>query len=720
MGLSAKFVRSQLNFLKPLMGTLDLESSRKGQARIGEIMQYLHRNEVIVKKHSFPTCEGAWVLPRDKRRQGVVLYLHGGGYTCGDLDYALGFASTLASECGCRVFCVAYRLAPEHPYPAALDDAAAAYAYLLEKGYAPGQIALCGESAGGGLCYALCLRLKDLGQKLPGGIIAISPWTDMTASGASYKENEENDPSITAQLLDFYASCYTENREDPMVSPLLGELAGLPPSLIFVGGDEIMLDDARLLHHKLQHSGCKSRLVVAPERWHGYVLYNLNENREDYTTINHFLNHAISSEKKLRWMRLDNAAKIYPASRSNSWANMFRLSATLTEAVDKEVLSAALDVTLRRFPSIAARLRKGAFWYYLEQLPNAPQIQEEGSYPLIPMTKKETRECAFRVIVYDNRVAVEFFHSLTDGTGGMIFLKTLLAEYLQQKYGIRIPAEDGVLARLEEPSPEELEDSFLKYAGPIRASRRESNAWRPTGTPEPDGYRNLLCLQLDAQDVLDAAHEYGVSLTVYLSAVLMQALLDLQREKVPWQWLRRPIKVQIPVNLRRLFPSKTLRNFALYANPEIDPRLGSYSFRQICQSIHHQLSLEATPQQMRARIASNVGSERSLLVRVLPLFLKNIALKIAFNTVGERKICLCLSNLGNVTLPEAMKPYVQRMDFILAPQASAPHNCSTLTYNGKLYINFIRSTQEPELEAHFCRILQQHGLKVLAESNGRL
>ena len=720
MGLSAKFVRAQLNFLKPLMGTLELEASRKGQARIGEIMQYLHRNEVIVKNHSFPTCEGAWVLPKDKRRQGVMLYLHGGGYTCGGLDYALGFGSTLATECGCRVFCAAYRLAPEHPYPAALDDAVTAYTYLLEKGYSPSQIALCGESAGGGLCYALCVRLKELGKPLPGGIIAISPWTDLTASGASYEANKEQDPSMTAELLDFYASCYTQNREDPMVSPLFGDLSSLPPSLIFVGGDEIMLDDARLLHQKLLHSGCKSRLSVAPERWHGYVLYNLNENRDDYTVINHFLNHTVSSEKKLRWMRLDNAAKIYPASRSNSWSNMFRLSVSLTEAVDREILSVALDVTLRRFPSIAARLRKGVFWYYLEQLPNAPQIREEGSYPLMPMTKKETRQCAFRVIVYENRIAVEFFHSLTDGTGGMIFLKTLVAEYLQQKYGICIPAEEGVLARLEEPVQEELEDSFLKYAGPVPASRRESNAWRPTGTPEHDGYRNLLCLQLDAQAVLDAAHDQGVSLTVYLGAVMMQALLDLQREKVPWYWLRRPIKVQIPVNLRRLFPSKTLRNFALYANPEIDPKLGSYSFRQICQSIHHQLNLEATPQQMRSRIASNVGSERSLLVRVLPLFLKNIALKIAFNAVGERKICLSMSNLGNVTLPEAMRPYVQRMDFILAPQASAPHNCGVLTYNGKLYINFIRSTQEPELEAHFCRVLQQQGLRVLVESNGRL
>jgi len=488
MGLSAKFVRAQLNFLKPLMGTLNLEASRKSQARIGEIMQYIRQKEVIVKRHSFDCFEGAWVLPKDKRRQGVILYLHGGGYACGDLDYALGFASTLAAECGCRVFCAAYRLAPEHPYPAALDDAQMAYEYLLTKGCAPSQIALCGEDAGGGLCYSLCLRLKNAGQSMPGAILALSPWTDLTASGKSYIENEEKDPAMTQQLLDFFASCYTQNRQDPMVSPCLGDLNGMPPSLIFAGGDEIMLDDARLIHQKLQSCGCKSRLIVTPERWHGYVLYNLNENREDYNTINHFLNHIFNAEKKLRWMRLDNAAKIYPASRNSNWSNMFRLSATLCDSVDLDVLGAALDIIVRRFPSIAARLRKGTFWYYLEQLPKAPEITQEGSFPLMPMSKKEMRQCAFRVIVYDKRIAVEFFHSLTDGTGGMIFLKTLVAEYLQQKYNITIPAESGVLGRLDEPAAEELEDSFLRYAGSVTASRKESNAWRPTGTPEPDGY----------------------------------------------------------------------------------------------------------------------------------------------------------------------------------------------------------------------------------------
>ena len=123
MALSAKVIRSQLNLLKPLVSGLSLEAVRKGQARIGDLMNFIHRRDVVVKRHDFPLFEGAWVLPRDKRRQGVILYLHGGGYTCGDLDYATGFGATLATDYGSRVFCPAYRLAPEHPYPAALEDA---------------------------------------------------------------------------------------------------------------------------------------------------------------------------------------------------------------------------------------------------------------------------------------------------------------------------------------------------------------------------------------------------------------------------------------------------------------------------------------------------------------------------------------------------------------------------------------------------------------------
>ena len=422
----------------------------------------------------------------------------------------------------------------------------------------------------------------------------------------------------------------------------------------------------------------------------------------------------------LQWLRLDNAAKIYPAARNNNWSNIFRLSATLTEPVDTHILQQALDLTVKRIPSIAARLRRGLFWYYLEQVPHPPAIRQEADCPLLPMPKWEVRKCAFRVIVYDRRIAVEFFHSLTDGNGGLIFLKTLVAEYLLQKYGIPMDASCGVLDCREQPKPEEMEDSFLKYAGPVAASRRDSNAFRLSGTPEPDHFRHLVCVRLPVAQILDAARRHGVSVTSYLCAAMMQAIMDIQNTQIPWRRFRKPVKIQVPVDLRRLFPSSSLRNFALYVNTSVDPRLGDYDFHELCVLVHHQMGLKVTQKQMGSQIAANVQSERSALVRIMPLFLKNIALKMVFKAVGERKICLSLSNLGRADLPEAMQPYVERMDFILAPQSTAPHNSGVISYNDTLYFNFIRNIQEPELEASFCRVLQQQGLSILVESNGRI
>ena len=206
MGLPAKLVHSQLNFFKPLVASCSLETIRRGQDKLGELMEAIHKKDVKVRDHPFDLFEGAWVIPQDERRQGVILYLHGGGYTCGDLDYAKGFAATLADEEGVRVFCAAYRLAPEHPFPAALDDALEAYRYLISKGYGGDHIMLCGESAGGGLCYALCLKLKELKMAMPCGIIAISPWTDLTASGESYETNRDNDPLSQLRFLSFTPS----------------------------------------------------------------------------------------------------------------------------------------------------------------------------------------------------------------------------------------------------------------------------------------------------------------------------------------------------------------------------------------------------------------------------------------------------------------------------------------------------------------------------------
>lgn len=385
--------------------------------------------------------------------------------------------------------------------------------------------------------------------------------------------------------------------------------------------------------------------------------------------------------------------------------------------MDVPVLQQALDKTVSRFPSIAARLRKGLFWYYLQQLDTAPEIREESSYPLTRMTRREMRKCALRVIVYDRRIALELFHSLTDGNGALVFLKTLTAEYLRRKYGTCIPVEEGLLDLEESPKPEELEDSFLKYGGSVQASRRSNDAWRIRGERESDGFLNLTCFRMTTKDVLEAAHSHGVSVTAFLVACMMTALQNLQQELVPIRSFRKNIKVMIPVNLRRLFPSRTLRNFAMYTTPEIFPRLGTYDFDEICRLVHHRMGLDITDKHMSTMIATNIYSERILAVRIIPLFLKNLIMKAIFDSVGERKSCISLSNLGQVRLPEAMQPFVERFDFILGVQATAPYNCGVVSYGNDLRLSLIRNTREPLLEKHFFRVLQQHNIPVQVQSN---
>ncbi|MBQ7011703.1 MAG: alpha/beta hydrolase, partial [Clostridia bacterium] len=642
---------------------------------------------------------------------------------------------------GIKVFCCAYRLAPEHPFPTALEDCLDAYGYLLSNGYDGSRIIVCGESAGGGLCYALCDKLKEKGRSLPAGIVAISPWTDLTQSGDSYIKNVKKDVSMTCERLKYFADCYAygaisdgknlyprtnddaENdrmvKSDPRMSPLFAELSDMPPSLIFVGGDEILLDDSVKLHERLCASGAESELVVADGMWHGYVLYCLKERDSDFDKISDFIKKNISSQKKLRWLALDNAAKIFPASMSRNWSNLFRLSATLNEQVDTAVLKVALDVTVRRFPSIAMRVRRGLFWYYLEEVPRAPEILEEKPYPLSRMPFDDISKCAFRVIAYEKRIAVEFFHALTDGNGGLVFLKTLVAEYIYQKHGVKVPVGNGVLDRLEKPTEAELEDSFLKYAGPVPASRADTDSFRIKGKREVDGFRTNTSFIIDADTVVSEAKKRGVTVTAYLTSVLICAAARVQEKRVLNKKKYKPVKVCVPVNLRKVFPSRTLRNFVLYATPGIDPRLGKYDFDEVCNIVHHQLKLQITEKNMAAMIATNVNSEKPLAMKLVPLFIKNIVMKLIFMAVGERKSCFSFSNLGVVKMPEEFDRHVDRLDFVLGSQSSAPYNTSAITYNGKLVLSIIRNIAEPVLEYEIYQVFRELGIAPIAESNSR-
>ena len=257
MSFTDKFIRRQLEITRPIVDASGLHVSRGAQDKIGKLMSFKNRADVVFQDTVREGIKTSLVIPRDEIRTGLILYIHGGGYTAGGLDYAKGFASTLSSKFGIKVLTFEYRLAPENPYPAALDDAILAYKAALDFGYSSEYIILAGESAGGGLCYALALKIKELSLPRPAGIFAISPWCDLTLAGASYKENHDKDPSLSYERLRFFADSYIgmltpkskkknkmkmkstakeaflEEKKNPFISPIFAELSDLPPSLIY-------------------------------------------------------------------------------------------------------------------------------------------------------------------------------------------------------------------------------------------------------------------------------------------------------------------------------------------------------------------------------------------------------------------------------------------------------------------------------------------------------
>lgn len=418
------------------------------------------------------------------------------------------------------------------------------------------------------------------------------------------------------------------------------------------------------------------------------------------------------------WLRLDNAALIFPAVKRPGWCNVFRQSVSLREDIDPAILQQAANDLKPRFPSLYVRLRTGIFWYYLEEIRVPLTVGQDFAYPLTHMGTRELRTCCLRIFYYRNRIAVEFFHALTDGTGGMIYLKTLAARYIALKYGIDIPASDDILDIAQQPQPEEIEDSFLRYSGRHAMSRSEPNSYRLKGTHERDGIRHLLTGVLPTDKLVEVAHGYHVTVTVFLVAVMAQVITEMQAKHAPHRQPK-PVKITVPVNLRRLYGSKTLRNFVLTLNPGVDPKLGAFTLDDLCNSISAQLSAEAMPQIMAARIAANVIPQQLAILRIMPLFIKNLFLRMVYAHVGETKGCLNISNLGVVKLPEPMRPYVERMEFIIGVQYTYPNNCSVVSLGNATYVNMIRNIRETELEQRFFSRLVELGVPVTIESKLR-
>lgn len=277
--LKSKLLAGTIKSVKPIITRIDIPRQRKGM----DLLRYIHPKPKTVALKPADDCplKGEWALPDDPAPGRVILYTHGGAYVSGSPSTHEPIICRLAEACGVPVFAYEYRLAPEHPYPAALEDALTAVDYLIGCGYAPENMVFSGDSAGGGLTLALTMALRDRGRPLPAALCVISPWTDLTESNDTHFTNGEIDPLISSEELRNTAVLYAgqEDLRNPYISPLYGDFTGFPPTLIHVGTNEVLLDDSRELAKRLDAQGVETDIDIYDGMWHVWHMFDVPEAR---------------------------------------------------------------------------------------------------------------------------------------------------------------------------------------------------------------------------------------------------------------------------------------------------------------------------------------------------------------------------------------------------------------------------------------------------------
>lgn len=276
MALISNKNQSLMNLIRKAHGLVEnpnIEKHRQSQDSLGAILGA--RKDTVIKEVSMNGMYGEWIsVNRAHMKKYIVFYCHGGGYMTGSSLYARTLTTKLATITSMDVFCFDYRLAPESPYPAAIEDALKAWDYIMQLGYGARDVIVAGDSAGGNMALSLALHLKDQGRILPRGLILMSPWTDMTCGGRSYETRKEVDPVLDAAYIQRAISAYApgEDLENPYISPLFGNFENFPPTYIQVGDNEILLQDAIMLHKQMQKEKVSCKIDIFHGMWHVFQM----------------------------------------------------------------------------------------------------------------------------------------------------------------------------------------------------------------------------------------------------------------------------------------------------------------------------------------------------------------------------------------------------------------------------------------------------------------
>lgn len=400
---------------------------------------------------------------------------------------------------------------------------------------------------------------------------------------------------------------------------------------------------------------------------------------------------------------VDNASLHFLSQVRKDHTNTFRFTMTLTETICPETLQLAVDRVYRRFPTIIAGFYPGFFHFYQIPAKEPPQVLPDPGI-LLTMTAEELHTCAYRVYYQEKTIAIEAFHALTDGYGAIASFTTLVAEYLRLKYNISIPVAHTLINLNEPPTFQELSDAYLTYQEGKPFLQPNRYAYQLPG--RAPHLRSVLISNktISTDALLTASRRFGVSMTTLLSTVMAQSVMEIQNCHASPKRIK-PVRVMVPVDLRRMFPSLTLRNFILYALPTMEPSDLTRPLSERLNKFRDQLKQQIERRRLASIMAYNVRAQESWFFRWIPLSIKRLILRIGNRFFGEVNSSVTVTNLGNVTLPQEMTAYVQRIDVTLTPRIRSPYNCAVIAYNGNLSINISRFCLEPELETVFFRNL---------------
>lgn len=417
----------------------------------------------------------------------------------------------------------------------------------------------------------------------------------------------------------------------------------------------------------------------------------------------------ISMQNDSFWMPLDNAAKIYPAIRTDELTAVFRLSVVLVERVKAKQFLEAIQALEGRFPYYKVILKTGVFWFYLEHKNQAIPVKPDLDVPCRSFPK---HGLMFRVLVKENRISVEFSHILTDASGGFEFLRSLLLVYLSY-CGVKFPEKQSFLHPEEIPDKEEYEDAynhyFKKTVSPRMNLRSAFHLPFPLNKPPR---LNVSIFEIAADALVKQSKLSGLSLTEYLISVYLFVLEDIYEALPALQQRTRNkiVRIEVPVNLRKFYPTRSMRNFSVYVLPEIDLRLGHYTFEEITETVHLLMQLETNKKLIHKILSRNVGGERNLIVKRIPLFIKSFMLK-TFYSLGTGRYSGVVTNLGKVEFPPEVSRLIDRFIFIPPPPSKKlKANCGVVGFENNITLSFGNITTSDSLERRFKDFLKDRGI----------